>query len=153
MGIQVVCLGQKVSADDGVGLAVFEALERAVLPPGTQLIELSDPMALVSILEGEQRVLIVDAVLASPPGRVLALTQEELSTQFPQPTSSHGFGVKQALELAASLGLSCDSPRVRIIAVTIERPRSYRAGLSPSVAAAAEQAAQHVCSLLEADHA
>lgn len=147
----VVGIGQRAAGDDGVGLAVVEELGRRAVPAGTELVQLSDPMDLLDILESAgERIVLVDAVLASPPGVVVELGPEELSGQAPQPASSHGLGAAQAIGLGRALSLEGAISRLRVVAVTIRRPERYRAGLSPEVAAAVPKAADRVLQILGA---
>lgn len=144
---RVVGMGQTAAGDDGVGRAVLDELGRRSVPRGTELIHLADPMSLVSLLESAERVVLVDAVLASPPGVVVELGAEELSSKASQPASSHGLGAAQAIELARSLSPTA-IPDVRVVAITIGRPDRYRMGLSPEVAAAVPKAADRILELL-----
>jgi hydrogenase maturation protease len=144
---RVVGLGQKVAGDDGVGIAVLDELRRRRVPEGTELLHLTDPMDLVALLEQDKRVLLVDAVLASPPGVVVELGPEELSSKASQPASSHGLGAAQAIELARALSPGAGAS-LRVVAVTIGRPDRYGVGLTPEVAAAVRKAADHVLELL-----
>ena len=144
---RIVGMGQKVAGDDGVGIAVLDELRRRRVPEGTELVHLADPMDLIPLLEAEERIVLVDAVLASPPGVVVELGPEELSSQAPQPASSHGMGAAEAIELARALSPGA-VPHLRVVAITISRPDRYRVGLSPEVAAAVPSAADHVLKLL-----
>lgn len=148
----VVGMGQRVAGDDGVGLAVLDELRRRPLPAGTVLLHLEAPLGLVELLERQERVVLVDAVLGSPPGVVVEPSLEELSDRAAQPASSHGMGATQAIRLARALSPGA-TPRVHVVAVTITRPDRYGVGLSPEVAAAVPEAAERVLSLLEVDHA
>lgn len=150
MSARVVGIGQAVAGDDGVGLAVLDELRRRSVPAGTRLVRLADPVELVSLLESRDPVVLVDAVLATPPGEVVELGPEELSSQAPQPASSHGMGTARAIELARALSPDGAASSVRVVAVTIRVPDRYRAGLSPEVAAAVPRAADRVLQLLGA---
>lgn len=145
---RVVGIGQSVAGDDGVGLAVLAELGKRAVPEGTKLVRLADPMDLVSVLESAEPVVLVDAVLASPPGVVVELGLEELSRRASLSASSHGVGAARAIELARALAPSSGPARLRIIAVTISLPDRYRVGLSPDVAAAVPKAADQVLRLL-----
>ncbi|HEY8209465.1 MAG TPA: hydrogenase maturation protease [Myxococcaceae bacterium] len=146
----VVGIGQEVAGDDGVGLAVLDELQRRDVPAGTRIIRLADPVDLVPLLESSagERVVLVDAVLGSPAGAIVELSPEELSNQAPQPASSHGLGVARAIALARALSPDGAASRVRVVAVAIQAPGRYRAGLSPEVAAAVPRAADRVLRLL-----
>lgn len=153
MRARVIGLGQAAAGDDGVGAAVVAELGRRELPAGTELCRLSDPSALVAWLETDGLVILVDAVLEAPAGRVLELTPDDLAACAPGRVSSHGIGVSQAIELAGVLHDVAGSPTIRIVAVTIDRPTHYRHGLSAEVAAAVPVAVERVRVLLESEHA
>jgi hydrogenase maturation protease len=147
----VVGVGQAAAGDDGVGLAVLDELGRRCIPEGTALIRLPDPLDLVELLGSEQSVVLVDAVLGVPAGRVVEIDPEQLSNRAAQPASSHGLGAARAIELARALSPACAA--LRIVAVTIARPEHYGTGLAPEVAAAVRVAADHVVTLLGGKHA
>jgi hydrogenase maturation protease len=90
---------------------------------------------------------LVDAVVGGgAPGSVVRITAEALGSA-PQPLSSHGLGVAEALELASTLYGAAISERVEIVGVAIARPAGATFGLSPAVAAAVEPAAALAASL------
>jgi hydrogenase maturation protease len=144
----VVGLGQVAAGDDGVGPAVLEGLRQRGVPAGVELVRLSDPLGLVPLLEGGGRVVLVDAVLAPPAGAVIEIEPAELSPEAPLPASSHGLGAMQAFGLARALSPLGAAPDLHIVAVTIDRPDRYRAGLSPDVEAAVPRAVERVLALL-----
>jgi hydrogenase maturation protease len=146
----VIALGQSAAGDDGVGLAVLEALRARGVPEGVELVRAAEDSALVALLETSAPVVLVDAVLGSPPGEVVELAPEELAPRGLRPVSTHGLGVAQALALARALAPGRIAPLVRIVAVTIAQPVEYAWELSPAVAAAAPRAVERVLALLEA---
>ena len=133
----IVGIGQLAAGDDGVGLAVA----RALAARGLETRETADASILLSLLEAERRVVVVDAVVnGGAPGSVIRLDVEALASG-PTPLSSHGIGVAEALELARSLYGAHSVARVEIVGVAIARPTGAAFGLSPAVAAAVEPAA------------
>lgn len=145
---RVIGLGQRAAGDDGAGLAVIEALRGRGLPAGAELVEAPDASALVSLLETPGPVVVVDAVLASPPGEVIELSLSDLAAGGPAPVSTHGLGVGQAIELARLAAPGRLSPDIRIVGVSIGRPRRQEIGLSPEVAAAVPRAVARVLAYL-----
>ncbi len=106
--VLILGLGNPLQRDDGVGCRVAEALERQVLPEGIEVLDGGTPgLGLVHLLEGRQRVLIVDAAdMGEPPGTLRlfhyqALNAAEPATQF----SLHRAGVLDAFALARALNL------------------------------------------------
>ena len=143
---RIIGLGQAAAGDDGVGLAVLEWLQARGVPPDIEVVRASDDSALVHLLDTDVPVVLVDAVLQRPTGEVLELTAEELATRHLVPITTHGMGVGQAIALARLLAGGI-SPSIRIVAVSIARPRRYHQHLSARVAAAVPHAARRVLAL------
>lgn len=145
---RVVGLGQRAAGDDGVGHAVLDALARLELPSSVELSWAKEASALISLVEGAERLVVVDAVTgAGPPGEVRVLHDEELCAEAMSSVSSHGLGVVQALSLARALsdGVTHD---VHFVAVTIDEPRRHVIGLSPPVLRAVAEAVRAIVDLV-----
>jgi hydrogenase maturation protease len=140
---RIVGVGQRLAGDDGVGLAVIDHLRRSALPPEITIGEVREPSALIPMLGTTQgRLVIVDAVLADPPGEVLDLDAGALEARGLASISSHGLSVGQALALArATMSEAASVPDVRVVAITTARPIRGTQGLSPAVAASVPRAA------------
>lgn len=130
----VICVGNPYRGDDGVGLAVLDALADADV---AAVEATGEPAGLIGLWSGQERVVLVDAMSAgADPGTVHELICRDGSWTAPPPSSSastHGLGVAEAVELAKAL----DSlPReLRLIGVEVG-DCSHGTGLSESVAAA-----------------
>lgn len=148
MRARVIALGQAAAGDDGVGLAVLEALRTRGVPAGVELVRAPEDVALVSLLETRAPVVIVDAVLGNPAGEVLELAPAELARRGGRAVSTHGIGVPEAVELARALAPTAVTPSIRVVAVTIARPARYEQRLSPAVAAALPRAVERVLALV-----
>ena len=106
MSIVVLGVGNSVRGDDGVGLAAAGRLE-GLVPAGVSVVPCEqEPTRLIDAWEGACAAVIVDAVSSgAEPG---ALHRFDAST-VPIPTgvfrsSTHAFGVGDAIELARALG-------------------------------------------------
>lgn len=148
--VRVIALGQAAAGDDGVGLAVLDALRERGVPADVECLRAPEDVALVSLLETRAPVVLVDAVLDAPAGRVLVLSPADLAAHG-RAVSTHGIGVAEALELARTLAPDAISPSVRVVAVTIERPVRYEPRLSAAVAAAVPHAVERVLDLVRGD--
>jgi len=126
-------VGNPFRSDDGVGTAIVGRL-RGEVPPGVKVQEESgDGTELLEAWRGVDSVILVDAVLSgAPPGTIhrLDAQAEKLPTWFSH-SSTHAFGVAEAIELARVMG---DLP-ARLIVYGIEG-LDFSAGteLSPEVA-------------------
>jgi hydrogenase maturation protease len=147
-GRVVIGVGNALRGDDGVGLAVAAALETRV-PPGVSVVPCEqEPSRLLDAWEGAESAIVVDASASgADPGTVSRFDASE--TPIPVGvfrSSTHAFGVGDAVELARALGRL----PARLLVYGVEGGR-FAVGepLSAPVAAAVEQVATAVLSDLE----
>jgi hydrogenase maturation protease len=139
----VIGVGNAWRGDDGAGLAVARRL-RELSPAGVEVRELEgDATALVDTWSGAERVVVIDAAESgAPPGTV----QRFDARLQPLPvrslrSSTHAFGVSDAVELARALGRLPD--RLDVYAI---EGASFTAGehLSPAVGRAVAELASEL---------
>jgi len=104
---RIICLGNPLMGDDGVGIAVYEVLRQKTLPEGVALVEAGTiGLGLLHLLEGAGRVILVDAVeMGLVPGTVRRFTPEQVRVIGDPVASLHQSGVAQALLLGEEMGL------------------------------------------------
>jgi hydrogenase maturation protease len=145
----VVCVGFSLVADDGVGMAVCDRLEKSALPQGSRLRPLAEGgIKLLNELEGEDLLIVVDAVkLGGPPGKVHALDW----TALPRDTASRGaqgVGLREALEVGRRVFPERMPRQVVLVGVEGKVFEPMGAPMSPEVNAAIEPAVQRVLKML-----
>lgn len=104
--VLVIGIGTEFRGDDEAGLRVVRALQTADLPPSVTVVEMKgDGAALMELWKGTSQVILVDAITAGlPPGSVIRIdARRELVTANLFATSSHSFGVAQALAISLAL--------------------------------------------------
>jgi hydrogenase maturation protease len=145
----VIGVGNAWAGDDAAGLLVARIVrERA--PSGLAVIEHEgEPTALLDEWQDAALAIVVDATSGGGrPGevRVMDATAAPLPAGFTG-TSTHAFGLAEAIELGRALGRLPG----RLVVVGVEGSR-FDAGAEPGaeVAAALEQAADQVLALLPA---
>jgi hydrogenase maturation protease len=139
----VVAIGNGYRRDDGAGLAVAARL-RGRVPSGVELVECEqEPSRLIDACDGAAAALVVDAVASgAPPGTLHRFD----ASAGPVParlfrSSTHAFGVGEAIELARVLGRL----PARVIVYGIEGAAfGAGEGLTEPVATAVERAADAV---------
>ena len=141
--ITVFGAGSRMMRDEGIGIAVLEALSRRRLPDGVALRETgTDGYGLVNDLEDTDVAIIVDcADMGKPPGTVLAFSPEDVeSTARDRRMSLHSIDLLGVIQLAQALGLTS---RIRLVVV---QPQVVALGeeLSEAVAAALPRAIEAV---------
>ena len=145
----VVGFGQDAAGDDAIGLRVA----RALAAEGITARAASDATLLLSLFERDERVIIVDAVVAPlPVGCVVQLRPGALESAQVSPVSSHGLSVSQALELGRTLYPQAYA-QVEIVAIVIARPRMRTSTLSERARAALDEACALVRRLYFAERA
>ncbi|MEW6278275.1 MAG: hydrogenase maturation protease [Candidatus Eremiobacterota bacterium] len=136
----VIGLGNPDRGDDGVGPEVA----RRVRPETADvLVARGEVTELMDLWEGRPKVFVVDAVRSgSPPGTLHRLeAHREPLPAFVRQTSTHGFGLAEAVELARILGTLPEE----LVLYGIEAERMEAgAGLSPRVRRAVGQVVQRL---------
>lgn len=103
--IIVVGIGNPYRGDDGAGFAVIDGLEKS-LSSSVKLLKLRGDIAeLIDIFANYQTVYLVDACRSNEEQedwRRLDVQKESIKDENPQ-TSTHGFGITQAISLAKNL--------------------------------------------------
>jgi hydrogenase maturation protease len=139
----VAGIGNPDRGDDGVGRLVARLL-RGRLPPDVRIEERSGGAAELIELLGEADVaVLVDAMVSgAAPGMIRRLdcAAGDLAPDLAG-TSSHGFGVAQAVGLARALGCL---PRVCVVYAVEAADFAAGAEMSPEVVAAAEETARRI---------
>jgi hydrogenase maturation protease len=130
---RVLCLGNELLGDDGVGPAVAEELRRAGV--GGVVARAASGLQLLDDLDGVDRLIVVDAVQSglAPPGKIWQWEEGDL---LAAPSAApHGLGLLETLDMARVMGLA--APReVKVIAVEAADCRTMGAPMSAAVRAA-----------------
>jgi hydrogenase maturation protease len=137
--MKVIGIGNRWRSDDGAGLEVVARL-RGTLPDEVELLECEgEPTALIDAWPDADVVWLVDAVTSEAPAGTLhriEVGEQPLPAELFR-TSTHHFGLAEAVELARSLGRLPE----RLIVVGIEAERlDVGEGLTPAVAEGVERA-------------
>ncbi|MEW5922720.1 MAG: hydrogenase maturation protease [Candidatus Zixiibacteriota bacterium] len=127
----ILCLGNDLLGDDGIGIRAAEKLQTMLDGQADVVATSMHGVALLDLLVGYKRVIIIDAIQMSgfPPGSVIELELGDLRTvQSPSP---HYTGLPELILLAEQMQL--DFPEeIKIFAVEIDDP--YTVGREMSMA-------------------
>jgi hydrogenase maturation protease len=127
----VLCLGNRIRRDDGVGWRVADAL-LASPPLGAEVrMTALSGLYLLDEMEGFERVVVVDAVASgrNAPGTVSVFPLSEIRSA-PGP-SPHGLGLPTALRTAHALGAPIPSRVAAAVPVAAVRVRELLAEPNP----------------------
>ena len=138
--LRVLCLGNDLLADDGIGPRVARALSNRV-PPGVEVVESPETgFALLDHLLGVPRLVVIDAVVTgrAKPGTIYRLADGDASCPAWSPdvsgASPHYVGLFDALAAGRALNLPM-ADEVIILAVEAADVVTIGAGLSPEIEA------------------
>ena len=136
--MRVIGVGNILLCDEGIGVHVVRELSRRGVPPGVEYLDGGVAGAtLLNLIEGEDSVVLVDAVDAPfPPGTVLRLSPDELAGPRGPSWSLHD------LNLAGTLGmmrLRGTLPRTLILGVVPADIETYSLDLSEPLASRFEE--------------
>ena len=141
----ILALGNPILTDDRVGLEVGQRLH-ARLPAGTaDFVEASvGGHELLHLLEGYDRVVIVDAVEAGTfaPGEVREIPLASLERTY-APITPHNAGLLDCLKVGRALGMHMPTDLV-VFAIGVEEARTLSEQMTPRVAAAVPAIVDHV---------
>ncbi len=146
----IVCIGNDLVADDGIGHEIYRRLNKRSLPERVRLRLLGvGGMDLLDELDGEELLIVVDAVqFGARPGSVHLLDWESIPTQEIRPVSGHGIGVKEALQVCRKLYPEKAAGRVFLVGIEGQCFDRVGAGLTPEVLDALPDAVEKIIGLL-----
>jgi hydrogenase maturation protease len=149
--VLVIGLGNPLRGDDGVGPRLVEELTRCGLPEGVTALDAgTGGLDLLQVLEGWQRVVVVDAAdVGREPGQFVRFRPDQARlAQGPDRFSLHHAGLSEVLALANALGQAL--PRMVIFGV---QPAvvGWKEGLSSAVETALPALADAVLEAIEED--
>lgn len=134
--VVVIGIGNELRGDDGAGLEAAKRVRDCELPTSiTVHLHEGDAVGLLSLWEGADAALLVDAVRSgAPPGTIHRLDASHAALPSPlRRASTHTLGIAEAIELARTLGTL--PPTIRVYGV---EGHQFKAGaaLTDGIAAA-----------------
>lgn len=141
-GHQIIGCGNLNRGDDAAGLLVVRRLHELGIPADE---ESGEALSLIESWKDSEAVILIDAVVTGAQPGTIKFWDTESTGTFPanvaKSTSTHGFGVAQAVELARNL--DCLPPKLVIYGIEGSR---FEIGTTPSprVLAMVEKLAQQI---------
>jgi hydrogenase maturation protease len=153
MQTRIICLGNELVRDDGVGIRVGRVLAGLPLPPEVR-VELVPHLGfnLLDVVAEADRLILVDATsTGQPAGTCVTLEGRALERFSAGAAASHTLGIAELMELAlrlAPLRAPADLHFVGIEGVAFD---TYGTQLTPAVNDAIPAAVEAVLRLIDAD--
>lgn len=148
----VLCAGNELARDDGVGIRVGRILERLELPSWVRLRFYQElGWGLLDIMASTSRVIVVDATWSGRAAGTCTVSRlEALAVEERLPLGCHGFGLGLLAELARELCPRDSGRRVTLVGVEAARLDGVSTELSPGVREALPEAVGLVLSEIDA---
>lgn len=144
----VVGIGNTLAGDDGVGIVVAERLAERWSDRPEVVVETlpGDLFAVAEMLGTAESFVFVDAIAGDPPGEIRMLT----SAQRAFAASLHQTDIGTVMQSLQALELVSPFPEWQVWGITIDPPEELGEGLSPPVAAAADELERRIVDHVEA---
>ncbi len=145
--VAIVGIGNTIAGDDGVGVVVAERLARRRPGSGEVLVATlpGDLFAVSDLLPLAERFLFLDAIAGDIPGEISVLTTARRAFA----PSLHQTDIGAVMEALKRLGLADPYPEWEVWGITIAPPEELGEGLSPEVAAAADELERRILAHVE----
>lgn len=147
--VTVLAVGNPIMGDDGAGQELLTRLRRERPDPRVDYVDGgTDGLALVPVVAGSSRLLVLDAVAdaGTPPGSVVRLDAGQLPKAGSSRLSPHELALSDVLAAVRLLGSEPDEVHVvGVVSASVE----LRVGLSPVVAEALPSAVAAAAAVLD----
>jgi hydrogenase maturation protease len=149
--VSVVCVGNELARDDGVGIRLGRILQRLPLPQhmSVRLCPQIDLDVIDVLLEAE-RVVLCDATrLGLAPGTITVNDWRYVASQSDKPYCCHSIGLADLIAIAAELAPLDVGREIVLLGVEAETLDEFGTQLSPRVQAALPAALDELLQILQ----
>ena len=144
--VLVLCVGNLLVGDEGVGVHAFRVLEREPWPPHVRLVDGgTGGFHLLGLLRSHARIILIDATRDGAPPGTVAQFRARVAADFPPALGAHDIGLRDLITAATLLG---PLPEIDVITVSIAELKPMTLELSPAVAAALPEVSRRVRTLV-----
>lgn len=152
---RIICVGNELVHDDGVGIRIGQILTQLPLPDGIS-IDFAPQLGfdLLDLVASTDHVVLVDAMSTGrPPGTCVTLEGRAIERYGAGAAASHTIGIAELMALAHRLAPERPTARLHFVGVEGARFTDYGTELSPEVEAAIPEAVRAVLAIAGADEA
>ena len=148
----IVCLGNELARDDGVGMRLGRIMQALPLPAHVQIrFSPQIDLDLIDELLTAPRLILCDATrLGATPGKITVETWRFVADLSRKPYCCHGIGLADLVAIAAELGPIAPEREFYLVGVEAQTLDEFGTHLSELVQAALPLATQKILALLAA---
>ncbi|MBV9216819.1 MAG: hydrogenase maturation protease [Acidobacteria bacterium] len=141
--VLILGIGNVLMGDEGIGVHVANALEKAVLPDGAQVLDGgTGSFLLLGPMQNAEKVILIDATIDGETAGSIRRLTPRYSSDYPATLTAHDIGLKDLLDAFYLTG--GDIPEVSLYAISIPPLQDMSTELSPALRNAIPGAAQLV---------
>jgi len=147
---RILCLGNELVHDDGVGIRIGHILQALPLPPDVQ-VELRPQLGfdLLDVVAAAEHIILVDAMSTGrPPGTCVTMAGEAIERYSAGASLSHTMSIAELMALARKLAPERPAAKLHFVGVEGVAFTEFGSGLSPAVEAAVPEAVEAVLRLI-----
>jgi hydrogenase maturation protease len=153
MNTRILCIGNELVLDDGVGIHIGRILVTLPLPAHVR-VEFAPQLGfdLLDAVAGAERIVLVDAMSTGrTPGTCVSLEGHAIERYNSGASASHSISIAELMELAQRLAPERDPATLHFVGVEGILFTEYGTQLSPEVEAAIPEAVACVLRIIGAD--
>ena len=141
--VLILGIGNVLMGDEGIGVHVVNAVEKAALPPGVDCLDGgTGSFLLLEPMQTAEKVILIDATCDGSPVGTIRRLRPKYSADYPPTLTAHDIGLKDLLDAFYLLGAA--APEVSLYAISIPPLQDMEMELSPEVQNVVPRAAQLV---------
>jgi hydrogenase maturation protease len=141
--VLILGIGNVLMGDEGIGVHVVNAIEKAALPPGVDCLDGgTGSFLLLGPMQNAEKVILIDATIDGSPAGTIRRLRPKYSADYPPTLTAHDIGLKDLLDAFYLTGER--SPEVSLYAISIPLLQEMQTELSPGLKCAVPRAAQLV---------
>jgi len=141
--VLILGIGNVLMGDEGIGVHVVNAVEKAALPPGVDCLDGgTGSFLLLEPMQNAEKVILIDATIDGKPAGTIRRLRPKFSADYPPSLTAHDIGLKDLLDAFYLMGEK--APEVSLYAISIPPLQEMQTELSPEVEHVVPRAAQLV---------
>jgi len=130
--VLILGIGNVLMGDEGIGVHVVNALERAALPQGVECLDGgTGSFLLLEPMQNAEKVILIDATIDGKPAGTIRRLRPKYSADYPPTLTAHDIGLKDLLDAFYLMGQ--EQPDISLFAISIPPLHDMTIEMSPEL--------------------
>lgn len=139
--VLILGIGNVLMGDEGIGVHVVKALEKAALPKGVECLDGgTGSFLLLEPMQNAEKVILIDATIDGSEVGAIRRLRPKYSADYPRTLTAHDIGLKDLLDAFYLMGKK--APDISLYAITIPPLQDMKTELSPKIKGAVAKVAE-----------